>query len=744
MQLTRNLKLSSLKHALYYASIGWSVLPIKPRGKAPLTLHGVKEATRDSQQIDAWWVKWPGANVGIAMGEPSGVVALDVDPRHGGDGTLESLIAEHGPLPDTVMALTGGGGQHYLFKWHDGLASKKIGPGVDLISTGKYIVVAPSIHPDTGAEYVWEASSTMDDVKIAELPEWLRAFVGRSDDAAEGTVDCIAPHQIAEIRSALAAIPSYDDRDVWNKIGMAIHSASNGQRGYDLWTDWSKQSEKFDSTDQMRVWRSFKSGNGITLATLFGMAKENGWAGAETRVEEVQEPLRALRTNKAMEPMPEELCRIPGKLQVMVDWIMATSYRPNPFYAVIGALAFGALTCGRRYWSGPPARPSFSNLFFVCLGGTSFGKEDPIINIVRAMEDCGAHEWCNQGRYSSPMALHTALIKTPNLLWVQSEIGLLISEMQGSGGKLQREVMSELMEVFSKADGSIKTMQLSGLRRDAKQYQIFQPHVSIFGTSTPETFFDAFTGKSVRSGLLPRFLVYNAPSRVNKEEEPVGRPETPPEIVKWFRDMRGIGEGNLSEFLPSEVSDRRQTMQEILITPEARPILKAWSNRIEDLMERDDLYTRTYQKGLRVANIMALSKSEPGKPMLDTECAQMGCSLAYELDRRMVAQVADSISDTEHSRTLKRALSQIRAECEVTREPVTKTWITLKTCLGDVPGRIRNDAMAQLLDTGQLQGVKQSTKGAPVSLFWPTDDYSGISKRMAKRLNVTVALVKQR
>lgn len=55
------------------------------------------------------------ANVGIATGPASSLVVLDIDPRHGGDDSLADLQSEHGALPLTVTALTGGGGQHHYF-----------------------------------------------------------------------------------------------------------------------------------------------------------------------------------------------------------------------------------------------------------------------------------------------------------------------------------------------------------------------------------------------------------------------------------------------------------------------------------------------------------------------------------------------------------------------------------------------------------------------------------------------------
>ena len=143
--------------AIAYARIGWAVLPLKPRDKRPLTPHGVNDATTDLDRIRQWWHQWPEANIGLACGEISGVVALDLDQRHGGLLWWESYVADNGTPEGTYQTFTGGGGEHYLFQY-SGEANVDITTGVEVKSDGKYIVLPPSIHP-SGNPYEWELSS---------------------------------------------------------------------------------------------------------------------------------------------------------------------------------------------------------------------------------------------------------------------------------------------------------------------------------------------------------------------------------------------------------------------------------------------------------------------------------------------------------------------------------------------------------------------------------------------------------
>lgn len=168
-----------LRAALAYAErLQWSVFPVRAAGKTPITNNGLKAATTDREQIIKWWTTYPNANIGIATGSISGFFVLDVD-IHGVDGkrTLEGLEQQHGVLPDTVQAITGSRGEHYLFKYRDGIKNKvNFQPGLDIRGDGGYIVASPSMH-SSGRCYEWECSSRPIENEVAEAPQWLLKMI---------------------------------------------------------------------------------------------------------------------------------------------------------------------------------------------------------------------------------------------------------------------------------------------------------------------------------------------------------------------------------------------------------------------------------------------------------------------------------------------------------------------------------------------------------------------------------------
>jgi hypothetical protein len=159
--------------ALAFASQGIGVFPLKSREKTPLgklAPNGCKSATTDEAVITRWFEAEPHANLGIAMGGKLRLLAVDVDPRAGGDASLHDLIEAHGDAwLETFTVKTGGLGNHFLFRLPEDVEvhRAKIAPGVDIKADGGYLVAPPSIHPN-GNRYEVEKNTY-----IAEVPAWL-------------------------------------------------------------------------------------------------------------------------------------------------------------------------------------------------------------------------------------------------------------------------------------------------------------------------------------------------------------------------------------------------------------------------------------------------------------------------------------------------------------------------------------------------------------------------------------------
>ncbi|MDH3302918.1 MAG: bifunctional DNA primase/polymerase, partial [Acidimicrobiia bacterium] len=219
--------------ALRLAALGWSVVPVHTAtegrcgcrrspcpspGKHP-RVPWERWMTRTARptEIEAWWDRWPDANVGAVTGWVSAMIVLDIDPRHGGDETLAALETEEQPLPPTVTGISGGGGRHLYFAHPTHLVpSRPLAAGVDLKAEGGLVVVPPSRHA-SGGTYRWLADHAPDQRRPAPLPHWLDRRSVAVDAAWAGGPKATAAATIARTADERAEFAA-----LWSDVGVEL------------------------------------------------------------------------------------------------------------------------------------------------------------------------------------------------------------------------------------------------------------------------------------------------------------------------------------------------------------------------------------------------------------------------------------------------------------------------------------------------------------------------------------------
>lgn len=147
---------------------------LHPYGKDPvghLVPHGVLDFTSDVDTVIRWWSQAPW-NIGVRV--PKSMFVLDADGPdrrpHPGRGlqALAELEDCYGPLPATFTQITGSGGLHLFYRRPPGkLTKRRLPAGLEYKSHGGYVVLAPSVHPDSRERYV------RNDHPVAAPPAWL-------------------------------------------------------------------------------------------------------------------------------------------------------------------------------------------------------------------------------------------------------------------------------------------------------------------------------------------------------------------------------------------------------------------------------------------------------------------------------------------------------------------------------------------------------------------------------------------
>lgn len=171
--------MKKVEMALWYAEMGYSVLPLKPGSKEPmgkLVPRGHLDAVRNPQTLTEWFRQYPEANLGLLP--PENVLVLDLDEA----SLLDKLVYEVGEaIGEAPRQRTPRGGYHIFLRIEplpfEGPSLRAWSfPGMDLKGMGKgYVVASPS---QVGERvYVWERELVPPDAlpkAPAALLEWLR------------------------------------------------------------------------------------------------------------------------------------------------------------------------------------------------------------------------------------------------------------------------------------------------------------------------------------------------------------------------------------------------------------------------------------------------------------------------------------------------------------------------------------------------------------------------------------------
>lgn len=302
--------MTTFEHAKRYAELGWHIFPLHTvsstgkcscgnescadAGKHPRLRRGLKEASTQLSLIEDWFGELAApSNIGIVTGAVSGITVVDIDIGEGKSGaeSWAAIVAEHGEV-ETLMAETGSGGMHVIFKYNSALktSGNVFGKGIDVRNDGGYIVAAPSRHRSGGA-YSWMNWDIVGPPSLADLPSHLtkrkdeKRGRPRKDDLYRGK------YSVEQVATMLEFVPP-DDRDLWRSVGIILgREFDRVDEAWALYVTWSDKWAGTKGRNHNEIMHEAfyelsakESGDKLTLGTLVRAAVEHGWAPKQGEV----------------------------------------------------------------------------------------------------------------------------------------------------------------------------------------------------------------------------------------------------------------------------------------------------------------------------------------------------------------------------------------------------------------------------------------------------------------------------
>ena len=166
-----------------YWAAGLPVIPLRQRNKMPDINAWSTYSTRmpDATEQTHWLHSFPKGNVGLPLGQASGLCIIDIDTED--QDLTQAILDICGPTP---WVRVGKKGMALAYRW-EGQKNFKLrgadgGMLCEFLGQGNQVVVPPSIHPDTGLPYtsnsnLWEV---LDQIPYLgeDIEDKLRALLG--------------------------------------------------------------------------------------------------------------------------------------------------------------------------------------------------------------------------------------------------------------------------------------------------------------------------------------------------------------------------------------------------------------------------------------------------------------------------------------------------------------------------------------------------------------------------------------
>ena len=136
---------------------------------------------------------------------------------------------------------------------------------------------------------------------------------------------------------------------------------------------------------------------------------------------------------------------MPGLVGELVDWITATSRRPNRVLALGAAVTVVGTLIGRR--AAGPTR-SATHLYVVGIAPTGSGKQHLLDSVIRLMEAAKAGGHIGPSKFFSLSAVLELLSSKPLVLCPQDEIGVFLKAVTSKRATSHEAAVSQILRAL--------------------------------------------------------------------------------------------------------------------------------------------------------------------------------------------------------------------------------------------------------------------------------------------------------
>lgn len=664
-------------------------------------------------------------------------LVIDIDLHNDQENGLESLEKfdqQTGvPLDSVCKAIvySPSGGRHYYFKNPSKTKLKRSSklkfPGIDFIAgRGKQVVAANSFHDKYEGIYILGQNAELVEipdvvlnalVELSDNVDYSKSFCHESYTERSGDEFNKSQKGIDVIISSMMAC-GYTFRKVndyyeFDRPGKSTESKCSGHVGkkskqgnYQL-TCFSLSDSNFPSGESISIFHAYASlkhsGNHVDAANELyelGFAKQDYALGVDlTHFMQnfAVDDSPTVNDPKDPGPFPADCLEPPGFIGDVARYTLATSDEPQPILALGGAMCLLSALTGRKIRN---RRDNRTNIFVLGLAPSGAGKDRPRKVNMDILRTIGCPEFIGANSLGSGHGLESQLRIHPSKVFHLDELGDLLKAIKKERGSFKEGVLEKIKMLMT---SSHQLYSNSATADNKLFFTIDQPHLVIFGTATPEKFWNNLSIDSVEDGFMGRVFPLEVTGYAETQEP--ADIEIPDRILiqaKAWADFKP-NEGNIADQSPSPVIYE--------LSEDARKRHAGYCKDIDDKIPKDGthkptdgLWKRARGRSATLALLFAASRIGPcHNGTIEKIDVDLAIKITNWITRRTIYKISTQVSENPFEANCNRMLELLKKRSggyDRTQLSQVARWLKPKE---------RREVLEQLLERNAVIQFEQKT-----------------------------------
>lgn len=489
----------------------------------------------------------------------------------------------------------------------------------------------------------------------------------------------LAAWQLNEVSSQPNAVPSPEENrpgDDFNRRGdiaqLLVHhgwrASTTREDGNQHWTRPGKTSGT-SATLKDRLFYVFSAnaeplepGKAYSAFGLYARLEHHGdfelaartlsQAGFGSGVSTLEMPLchSSAAEAKSTDPgrLPEHLFHVPGFIDLVMDFTLSKAPYPNLGLAFCGAIALQSFLAGRKVCTAGDLR---TNLYLLALASSGTGKEFPRkvnSHILKRIGMAGALG----DKFASGEGIQDALIRSGTMLFQNDEMDGVLRQINSDQDNRRESIPNILLTLYTSA-GDLYPTRVKANQKEP--ILVDQPHLTLFGTATPQYFYESLSRRMLTNGFFARLCIVDVGRRGAGQKSGSARdvPDTILEVAKWWADFEP-GSGNFMDFHPAPLVVACAPEAEQAIA-DLRRLTEVEYDRAEETNDEvaRTAWSRTTEQATKLALIYACSQNHQS-PKISLNAVQWATEFAMHQTRRQLFLASVHVADNPfHAECLK-------------------------------------------------------------------------------------------